>query len=402
MLRYTPKLARPLFATFAVPLDQYAARRIDRNLDWLKQPSLDFLRWVSHALYRLLRRFHRPRTFPSHPSRFLLIRRNRLGDAINTLPLACALKLAYPGATIEVLANPYNAAVFRWSSGVDRIWVLPERHWGNRWLVRWHPTMRALRRRHYDVVLNASGAYSSQAATLAGWVPAAWRIGVASPKGSIHDLNYDGTIRLDRATLESHQVQRLAAVARQGGLSIGNLPWVLFDRLRADIPAAIPDGQAAIAFCPEVARNESAWPVAHYRELIAALRLRYPLRALCLVIDGPDSIYADLADAAGVTLTPRRSLEDFTSFLSVCALVVCSEGGVSHLAPAAGVATIALSGKNVASTWLPWSPLALLLEVPGDVARITPRQVVHQIAAYLDNGHWLPDTDAHSFGLTSP
>ena len=45
---------------------------------------------------------------PNQPERFLLIRTDRIGDTILTLPTVTALRKKYPAAFIVFLAQPYT------------------------------------------------------------------------------------------------------------------------------------------------------------------------------------------------------------------------------------------------------------------------------------------------------
>ncbi|HEY0256557.1 MAG TPA: hypothetical protein VGC39_03860, partial [Candidatus Methylacidiphilales bacterium] len=54
-----------------------------------------------------------PRHSPSHPDspRILVIRRNRMGDMICTLPLLHALRKGYPTAHLTVACDPAGAPI---------------------------------------------------------------------------------------------------------------------------------------------------------------------------------------------------------------------------------------------------------------------------------------------------
>jgi len=403
MLRYTPKKLRPLVTGTAARIDAYYRQRIARPADWIKQPAQDILRLASRVCYRALSGLRRQSgKCPTNPTRFLLIRRNRLGDAICILPLAHALKQTYPLAKIEVLATPYNADIFRLASHIDRVWEVPEKYLGNRLMLYWHPVVRALRQSKFDVVVNASAAYSSHAARLSGWMKARWKIGVVSSVGSIHDLNYNAAVRLDHETLESHQIYRIAAVAQAGGLRLGALPWVAFDRTYSAERAPASSGRLPIIICPDVNRKESAWPVEYYQKLIALLSGSLPSHPVYLATVDRLSPYRILLESGGVMDAGHHGLIDFAHFLSSSGLVICAEGGVSHLAPAAGTPTIVLSGKTISGTWVPWSPLALLLESPGDIGKVTPEMVLRQAFSRVETGRWLTGEFVHSVAFTLP
>lgn len=87
--------------------------RIKKPIDVIKQPWLDFERAISFVLFQLLKNLIRPRTYPADVKKVLLIRRNRLGDAVNVLPVIEAIKQHQPNVEIHVLANQYSHVIFQ-------------------------------------------------------------------------------------------------------------------------------------------------------------------------------------------------------------------------------------------------------------------------------------------------
>lgn len=80
------------------------------------------------------------------PASILVIRHNHLGDAVVASTFIAALRERFPQAAIDVLASPYNSAVFGWVPGIRAVHVRPE---GRR--QRWK-LYRRLRRARYGIV----------------------------------------------------------------------------------------------------------------------------------------------------------------------------------------------------------------------------------------------------------
>jgi len=321
-----------------------------------------------------------------HPlGKVLLVRRNRLGDAICLLPAIQALKEANPGIHVAVLANPYNAPVFAMFPAIDKVHVLPERYFGNRWLLRWHPAMRAIRREQYDLAVSATLTPSSHSARLCWYSGARQRAGITSVCGSVYDLLFDCPVSLEQIS-SIHQVEKIADLLRLAGLCIG--PVLPAIRLIPPQPVPLRQGNL-VCLCPEVQRQESEWPVASYAALVTELRRRFPAVRIQVVLQGGASPYARLAELEGVEKVSTPTFRDFVAKLAESALVICSEGGASHLAPALGVATVVLSGKAIRQTWAPWSDQAVLLESGGDAGRISVYEVLVGIAAFAAQGRCL-------------
>ena len=82
----------------------------------LKNLCNDSLQRLRHFLlaliYLALKSQKKTNPYPKYVKKILLIRRNRLGDAINLLPIIHAIKKNYPDIEINILANKYNAQIF--------------------------------------------------------------------------------------------------------------------------------------------------------------------------------------------------------------------------------------------------------------------------------------------------
>ena len=67
-----------------------------RNIDFIKQPWLKLERFILHLCYLAIRKSVKSKAYPKHVAKILIIRRNRLGDSINVLPIIEAIKKNYP------------------------------------------------------------------------------------------------------------------------------------------------------------------------------------------------------------------------------------------------------------------------------------------------------------------
>ena len=87
---------------------------------------------------------------------FVLLRYDRIGDLIVSLPLAKALKTQYPDATLALIASQSNAPVARQSRLFSDIYVKPTN------TIKWIALLRALRGR-FDVVVDLNHAVAPHA-----------------------------------------------------------------------------------------------------------------------------------------------------------------------------------------------------------------------------------------------
>ncbi len=296
-------------------------------------------------------------------ARLLVIRRNRLGDAVSVLPWLQGLKKARPDLCIHVLTNPYAAAVFQRSSVVDEVFVLPEEYCGMPIGVLWHPTLRRVRKQAtYDYVVHGSYSFSEKAAILAYLVPGTWKTGMVSGKGKLLDKVWDVPVYPSADVQAMHQVMRIAHVGELAGLAVSNLPEPILQN-------HIQPKLHQVALCPSVNRPQSSWPDTHW---IALERL--------LLKEGYAAVWIGRKPAGtSGELLETASSDLFFDALASSEVVACCEGGTSHVAAALGCQTVVLSGVAIRKTWCPWARHAVVLERTGAVDAISEHAVMQQI-----------------------
>lgn len=350
-----------------IPIIKYS-ERIIRPIDLIKQPIEDILRLISKTIYLLIKLlFHKKHSNIKIINRILVIRRNKLGDAVSVLPLIQTLKEKYPNVIIDVLATPYNRVVFELSTSVNNIYTIPDRYLNNRYLVCFHPQMRKLKRqKKYDLAIGATGSYSSATAWLAFCAPATNRVGVISKKGSIMDLIYNIQIPQNKIIPSVHQVKKIALLAQYAN--------IISQSTRLPKPELIlpskflPGLERVIALCPLTIRKQSDWGDENWIKLANILeknKLQY------------NWIGYKPKGVNGQIITPSNTI-DFIQHLAKYSLVICIEGGTSHIAPALNCATIVISGVNISKSWIPWSDEVVLFERTGKVITIKPEFIANQ------------------------
>ncbi len=302
--------------------------------------------------------------------RLLVIRRNNLGDAVCVLPWLQGLREANPELLIDVITSPYASVIFKRSSVIREVVSIPEVYLGTALGVLLHPALRWLKSQQpYDYVVNAGG-FSDKASILAYLAPGKKKIGTVSGKGKFIDKVWDVPVLPVRDG--RHQVMKIAYVGEQGGVGVNDLPPpVLFKNNDLNTNR--------IALCPLVNRLASRWKDKHWLGLEAEL-LQQGLPVVWLGMR-PDKGRGDL-------IAPR-STDEFLDEVSKSGLVICSEGGTSHVAPAFGVPTIVLSGVLIRDTWCPWSALAVVLEQEGNVDGIAINDVLRQVESWLSLGRFV-------------
>jgi ADP-heptose:LPS heptosyltransferase len=349
-------------------------QRIVKPVDVIKQPWLDLQRALLRGVYYLLHTRIKSRPYPESVDKILLVRRNRLGDAVNSTPLIVGLRQSYPQLRIHVLANPYNRVVFEHTPGVDCVHVIDE-YWGlGKFSLFCHPLLQALRREQFDLVIGLGG-YSSVLAQLVYWVKGRYNVGMASKKGGLYDLLYDLGLP-DSGRGNGHHVDDMAAIIRAAGLSLPQqLPYTTLSRPHQ------PQGRW-LALCPDVKRNASRYPLQSYARLVETVLQRGWVDRVCLFTDKPDSPYRQL-EQSGAQWCATASVQEFMDQVSRCRWAVSAEGGGAHIIGALGLDLLVLSGMGHQQYWRPYVEHVRVIDHAEGIASVPVEDILQVLGELI-------------------
>jgi ADP-heptose:LPS heptosyltransferase len=159
-----------------------------------------------------LRRKQRPRGSPPDP-RILVIRRNRMGDMIYTLPVLHALRRHFPKAHIVVACDPPGEPIALACPAVDGVVLLEP---------GWNPIQAAFknasRLQDFDWVIAAKGGFDRRLGMLARLTNAIIRIGFERP-GKKTSSYYTNPIAPPDERKNEHQIETLLRLLAPLGLA---------------------------------------------------------------------------------------------------------------------------------------------------------------------------------------
>ncbi len=265
-------------------------------------------------------------------NKILIIKPSSLGDIIQAMPVAVALKKQYPSCAIHWFAfYPYRE-LFREHQAVDQLWTPPLKGWWAPW--QWPKAkdfFKKLQAEQFDCALDLQGLFRSGLLTaLSG---ARRRVGLHPSREGAHWF-YQAI----------HHTQARAAAARylEAAAYLGATTADPYDfgLGAAPIPQAFDlKPQSYIVIHPFARWKTKLWPWEHYLQILAS----FPDDPFVVVGEG--QICIPLPSNA-LDLRGRTTLWELMGILRHARAVISSDSGPAHIAAAYGVPTLVLFGAT--------------------------------------------------------
>ena len=281
--------------------------------------------------------------------RILVTRLNYLGDVVLSLPLIDALRARFPGVEIDYLTRRPGADLLAADARISRVLTLEP---GTGWL----SLVRTMRSRRYRAVIDLYSNPRSAWLTRASGAPV--RI---------------GGDRRGRRRLYTHPVRVPASVRRvtdiflRYGAPLGlegtaGKPGMDFGAEELERAGAVLDslgirGGPVIGIHPGGKWSVKRWHTGGFVELIALLRKE--TGAVVLVFTGPGE--ADATDSlrrsvgGDAIYAPVMGVRELGAVIARLDAMVACDGGVMHIAAAAGTPTVGIFGSSEPDIWFPYT-----------------------------------------------
>lgn len=298
--------------------------------------------------------------------RILVLRIDRLGDVVQTVPLLRILRRNLPLARIAVTVQVPYQDVLKDCPYVDEILPYPAAPPINqnallgtaRKVVESAMLLSALRRRRFDVCIDPVGRDESyRLQYLSG---AKLRLTTDKERPG---FQWNNVVVSEDATrvLESQRLLRLVAPL---GISAGESRCELWvseqERAHARhwLAAQIREPQQIIvACCPGSQWVQKRWPINDFASVTQECLIRFP--ATVLLFLGPEEHVLAVPFEAmglfqrGVVPVVGKSLREIMALLSLCNAVVANDSGLLHMADALNIPSVAIFGPGDPRRWSP-------------------------------------------------
>ncbi|HEX5127939.1 MAG TPA: glycosyltransferase family 9 protein [Rhodocyclaceae bacterium] len=320
--------------------------------------------------------------------RFLVIRRDNIGDLVCTLPLIRQLRIRYPQAWIGALVTKYNAEVLQGNPDIDAIFTYQKsKHLEYGESAFWAMVERIkqlwrLRRTHIEtVLLPASGSQ-----------PSARRMAMLI--GAKRTISQDDVPANPQAM---HEVERTSNILRALKLPESTPPAAILYP-RSELETAMrkrlcAEGGTVLGVHISSRKPSQRWPADHFIKLIRRLHNSDPSLRFVLFWSPGDSgnplhpgddrkaqTILSACESLPLMPCPTGTLAELIAGLSIVDQVICSDGGHMHLAAAVGKPIVCLFGKSDAARWHPWGlPYRLLQPESMNASDISVEEVIEAL-----------------------
>lgn len=316
--------------------------------------------------------------------RVLIVRLSAIGDVIQTMPVACAIKDRYPDAFVAWAVQEKAGTLLEGHEAVDELIRLPRGFLKSPkvlWALR-----RQLKRLNFDLTIDVQSLTKSS--TLAWLSGAPRRIGFGTPGGR-EVSKWLNNVRIDPTA--THVVDRYLELLQPLGV---RKPTVQFrvperedDRRAANEIVQTMNLESGFALInPGAGWPSKLWPAERYA--VVAKHLLDTRKLPTLVVWGGQSEreMADRIVAASdgaARLAPPTTLTQLASLARRASLFIGSDTGPLHLAAAVGTPCIGLYGPWPASRHGPYGPKNIALQQMIFEGRTRARRTAPAI--YMDS-----------------
>jgi ADP-heptose:LPS heptosyltransferase len=307
--------------------------------------------------------------------RILLVRMERIGDVLVSVPVLRSLRARYPRARIDLLVSRSNLAVRdAVTPFVDQVWCYEKTP------VSAFRLLRALRGARYDVVVDLVDNPSATAQLVVRWCGAPAAVGLLHPEPGLYT---HAAPLLDRGSV--HPVERLAQLLLPFGIDPASQSLDLAYPLQPeDIETAqqtLGPAVQPLRFGVNLSGREAAkrWGSASYSAVIQHMMSSDPRFAVS-VCGAPD----DASEVLRVALTtgaqavpPQSSFRQFAAILHEFDLLLTPDTAVVHVAAAWKIPTVALYHSDPAvAPWLPYHTPHRAVADPNGISAIPTGRVI--------------------------
>lgn len=288
----------------------------------------------------------RPLPLPPKP-KILLLRQDRLGDAIITTPLLVALQEKYPDAEMMMLLGENNKGIAPLLPIKCKTFIYKKNLFSDIGL------LRSLRKKKIDVLLDLQDNASATSSILTAAIGAIYSIGIEKENASSYNVLVS---RLDQS--KYHIARRIAELLTPFGID----PNLLSLRpVLKDIAFKKVEGRVGIVF--SAGAVDRYIPISKNVEIANAIKETGMSKEILFFSHPNDKVYVDqiisTIDDHRIKPAPMTySFMDYASLLRSCSIVITPDTSAVHLCSAYKIPVLMIARTFPPSLYY-WTPIGV-------------------------------------------
>jgi len=294
-------------------------------------------------------------------NRILLVRLGALGDIVHAIPVAAALRRAFPSAAIDWLVSAKHSEILRLVPVLSRSLVLNDRGDAGGGASLWS-ALHELRRRKYDVAIDLQGLLKSAIIARLSGADRVIGFNARYARESLARLFYTDVHDPGGEGIYAPSETRHVALINLGllqplGIAAGE-PEFPIDVPMTEAARAVEEqaGPYYALLNPGAAWPNKRWPPQRLAALASSLRARRSMRSVVLWGPSELELAKDVVALSGgaAILAPKTSVADLVAIARGASVMVSGDTGPTHLAAAVGTPLVGLYGPTRPERNGPW------------------------------------------------
>jgi len=285
--------------------------------------------------------------------RVLIVKTSSMGDVIHTLPAVTDAKRARPDIVFDWVVEESFAEVPAWHPAVDSVIPVAIRRWRKNLVQSWRsPEWRqfkaALRKQHYDLVIDAQGLIKSAWITRLVKAPSAG-LDKASAREPVAAWAYQHRYAVPKGMHAVERTRSLFAQALGYSLPTGADGQPLKGDYGIDPHRFYGSSQESpnVVFLHATTRDDKHYPELYWKALAETLtKAGYRVRLPWGAEHERERAKRIARGINGVEVLPRLNLQGVAGVLAQASAVVAVDTGLGHLSAALNVPTVSLYGPT--------------------------------------------------------
>jgi heptosyltransferase-1 len=285
--------------------------------------------------------------------KFLLVRLGALGDIVHAIPVAVALRRAYPDAQIDWMVSAKHREILGLVPVISRCIVVNDRG-DARGGISLVAAMLEIRRARYDVAIDLQGLLKSAAISRFSGARRVIGFNRRYARESIASLFYTDVHDPGGAGLYASSETRHVVEINLGLLApLGIAPYAPEFLIQARRSPAVAEvlSRAGARFGllnTGAAWPNKRWPAPRLASLARELHSRHAMQSVVLWGPGEQPLGDQVValSAGTAMLAPPTTIEDIAALASAAAVMVSGDTGPTHIASAVGTPLVGIYGPT--------------------------------------------------------